>query len=338
MGLDPGIDHMMAMKMINQAHLQGGKVQSFSSYCGGLPSPAAANNPLGYKFSWNPAGAIRAGCNPSKYRSEGKEICVSGDNLYDSAVKMKLPDFPAFALECLPNRDSLVYGNLYGIIDEASTIFRGTLRYEGFSQKMGTLAKLGFFNEERHPLLENLEKPTYEIFTSKLVGIQSETCSVMAEKDIAERISALGACKEQETATQTARTIIFLGLLEPTLIPSSCQSAFDVTCCCMEQRLIYSGAEQDMVLLHHEIVVDFPDSRSTEKHVATLLEFGKTVKGTTMFAMARTVGITAAVGALLLLANKIKTRGVLRPIEPEVYNPALEIIQAYGIKLLEKIE
>ncbi|XP_057967291.1 alpha-aminoadipic semialdehyde synthase isoform X2 [Malania oleifera] len=128
MGLDPGIDHMMAMKMINQAHVRGGRIRSFTSYCGGLPSPAAANNPLAYKFSWSPAGAIRAGRNPAIYKLHGETIHVNGNKLYDSAFRLRIPDFPAFALECLPNRNSLVYGNLYGIEHEASTIFRGTLR------------------------------------------------------------------------------------------------------------------------------------------------------------------------------------------------------------------
>jgi alpha-aminoadipic semialdehyde synthase len=94
-----------------------------------------------------------------------------------------------------------------------------------------------------------------------------------------------------------------------------------------------------MVLLHHEVEVDFPgDQQHTEKHIATLLEFGKTENGNTITAMALTVGIPAAIGALLILGNKIKTRGVLRPILPEVYVPALDILQAYGFKLIEKTE
>jgi alpha-aminoadipic semialdehyde synthase len=138
MGLDPGIDHMMAMKMINDAHIKKGKVKSFTSYCGGLPSPAAANNPLAYKFSWNPAGAIRAGQNPAKYKSNGDIIHVDGKNLYDSAARFRVPNLPAFALECFPNRDSLVYGEHYGIESEATTIFRGTLRYEGMNSIITT--------------------------------------------------------------------------------------------------------------------------------------------------------------------------------------------------------
>ncbi|GMY36530.1 alpha-aminoadipic semialdehyde synthase isoform X1 [Fagus crenata] len=339
MGLDPGIDHMMAMKMINQAHVRKGRIRSFTSYCGGLPSPAAANNPLAYKFSWNPAGAIRAGRNPATYRSHGETLHIDGDSLYDSAVRLRIPDLPAFALECLPNRNSLVYGELYGIGHEASTIFRGTLRYEGFGEIMGTLARIGFFNTEAHPILKGGKKPMFSTFLLELLNIKIEDVDgpLIAEKDITERIVTLGHCKEQGTAAKAAKTIIFLGFHEPREIPASCQSAFDVTCLRMEESLAYSGTEQDMVLLHHEVEVDFPDGLS-ENHRATLLEFGRTKNGKTITAMALTVGIPAGIGALLLLENKIKTRGVLRPIEPEVYVPALDCLQTYGFKLMEKIE
>ncbi|CAL5375673.1 hypothetical protein CsSME_00008955 [Camellia sinensis var. sinensis] len=340
MGLDPGIDHMMAMKIINQAHVRRGRIRSFTSYCGGLPSPAAANNPLAYKFSWNPAGAIRSGRNPATYRSHGVTVHVDGNDLYDSAVRFRMPDLPAFALECIPNRNSLVYGDLYGIGHEALTIFRGTLRYEGFGEIMGTMARIGFFNTEADPILKNEIRPTYVSFLLELLSIQSQNLAgtVMGEKDVMERVIALGLCKEQGMAAMTAKTIIFLGFHEETKIPVSCQSAFDVTCLRMEERLAYCSNEQDMVLLHHEVEVDFPDGQPAENHHATLLEFGRTKDGKTTTAMAFTVGVPAAIGALLLLANKIKTKGVLRPIEPEVYVPALDILQAYGIKLLEKID
>ncbi|XP_059634664.1 alpha-aminoadipic semialdehyde synthase isoform X2 [Cornus florida] len=340
MGLDPGIDHMMAMKMINQAHGRGGKIKSFISHCGGLPSPAAANNPLAYKFSWSPAGAIRAGRNPATYLSHGNTVSVDGDSLYDSGAKFRIPNLPAFALEYIPNRNSLVYGDLYGIGNEASTIFRGTLRYEGFGKIMGTLARIGFFSTEPHPVLENVKRPTYGTFLLELLKIQSEKLagSMMEEKDITDRIVSLGLCKEQETAMKTAKTIVFLGFHELTEIPLSCKSAFDVACLRMEERLAYSSTEQDMVLMYHEVEVDFPDGRPTENHQATLLEFGSTKNGKTTTAMAFTVGIPVAIGALLVLANKITTKGVLRPIYPEVYLPALDILQACGIKLVEKIE
>ncbi|XP_044463727.1 alpha-aminoadipic semialdehyde synthase [Mangifera indica] len=340
MGLDPGIDHMLAMKMINEAHARKGKIRSFTSFCGGLPSPAAANNPLAYKFSWSPAGAIQVGRNPATYKYHGEILHIDGDKLYDSAHRYRLPDLPAFALELLPNRNSLVYGDVYGIANEASTIFRGTFRYEGFGKIMGTLTRMGLFSTEGHPILKNGKRPSFRMFLCELLKVDSRNMdeTLIGEKAISERILSLGFCKEQETATSAAKTIIFLGLNEQSEIPESCQSAFDVSCLRMEERLAYSNTEQDMVLLHHEVEVEFPDGKATEKHRATLLEFGKTKNGKMISAMALTVGIPAAVGALLLLVNKVKTRGVLRPLEPEVYAPALEILQAYGIDLGEKTE
>ncbi|XP_013735142.2 alpha-aminoadipic semialdehyde synthase isoform X1 [Brassica napus] len=334
MGLDPGIDHMMAMKMINEAHIRKGKVKSFTSYCGGLPSPAAANNPLAYKFSWNPAGAIRAGRNPAKYKSNGDTIHVDGEDLYDSATRFRVPNLPAFALECLPNRNSLVYGEHYGIESEASTIFRGTLRYEGFSMIMSTLSKLGFFDNEANQLLSSGKSITFGALLSNVLVKDAEALD--GEEEISKRIIKLGHSKE--SADKAAKTIVFLGYHEEREIPSLCKSVFDATCYLMEEKLAYSGNEQDMVLLHHEVEVEFPESKRTEKHSATLLEFGEIKNGQMTTAMAKTVGIPAAIGALLLIEDKIKTRGVLRPLEPEVYLPALDILQAYGIKLMEKTE
>ncbi|KAL7096184.1 hypothetical protein ACP275_10G067200 [Erythranthe tilingii] len=341
MGLDPGIDHMMAMKMIDEAHKRGGVIKSFTSYCGGLPSPDAANNTLAYKFSWSPAGAIRAGRNPAVYKYNGEIVHVDGDKLYDSASKLRIPYFPAFALECLPNRDSLIYGDLYGIKSEASTIFRGTLRYEGFGEIMGTLARIGFFNTEEIPILKNEARTTYRTFLLSLLdcnstkGIEEQ---IINQKWIADRVLDLGLCKDRETSLKTAKTILFLGFEEKAEIPKSCKSAFDATCIRMEERLAYSGTEKDMVLLHHEVEVEFPNGQPNENHRATLLEFGRIDGERQYTAMALTVGIPAAIGALLLIGENIKTKGVLRPIHPEFYEPALDILEAYGFKMLEKID
>ncbi|CAN6445402.1 unnamed protein product [Victoria cruziana] len=347
MGLDPGIDHMMAMKMIDEAHATGGKISSFVSYCGGLPSPAAANNPLAYKFSWNPAGAIKAGCNPALFKWQGETVFVKGDELYDSASTIRLPYLPAFALEYVPNRDSIVYGHLYGIIDEASTILRGTLRYEGFSKIMSSLAKIGFLDTETHPLLKEESKPTFQEFLGYLLKFNAKEVSqgnadsvvlAMEGCEMVEKLTMLGCCKEKTDAEKTVKTIKYLRLDEASQIPNPCRSPFDVVCTQMEKLLVYTEREQDMVLLHHEMEIQFPDSRSSKIHQATLLEFGKMEKGKMSAAMARTVGIPAAIGALLLIEEKIKTKGILRPLEPEVYLPVLDILEESGIKLIEHIE
>ncbi|KAG6488659.1 hypothetical protein ZIOFF_049908 [Zingiber officinale] len=362
MGLDPGIDHMMAMKMIDQAHIRGGKIKSFTSYCGGLPSPDAANNPLAYKFSWNPAGALRAGRNSASYKLHGEILHVDGNELFDSAVRFRMPEYPAFALECLPNRNSLIYGDAYGITNEASTVFRATLRYEGFSEIMSSLARIGFFETEPHPMLKGSVKPSFAAFLNGLLHAKNSpdnklTGSIETDEDMIKSLVTLGHCKDKTTATKTVKTIklvgileqhyawfftydvfTFLGLNECHEIPVACSSAFHVVCLRMEEKLAYTSKEKDMVVLHHEIEVEFPDGRPTENHWATLLEYGRIEDGKSTTAMALTVGIPAAIGVLLLLLNKVKRRGVVRPLEPEVYVPALDILQASGIKLMEKFE
>lgn len=353
MGLDPGIDHMMAMKMINQAHFRGGKIKSFVSYCGGLPSPADANNPLGYKFSWSPAGALRAGRNPAVYISEGQTIMVAGEDLYDSATCFRLPHLPAFALERIPNRDSLVYGDLYGITNEASSIFRATLRYEGFSEIMSALAKLGYFNNEIRPMLTqgrgvNHSTPSFNMFLQELLREAlknnqtqkdvTEAGHSTEQMDIANILVRVGCCKSSMSANKVAFCIRYLGLDDESKIPEACKSAFDIICSRMEERLKYFPNEQDMVLLHHEVQVTYDDGRPSELHKATLLEFGKNENDKSESAMARTVGIPAAIGAQLLLEGKITSTGVLRPLDPEIYLPALEILKASGIHMHEEVE
>ncbi|CAM6098157.1 unnamed protein product [Calypogeia fissa] len=350
MGLDPGIDHMMAMQMIDGAHSRGGHIQSFVSYCGGLPSPMAANNPLGYKFSWNPAGAIKAGRNPAIYKEGGKVIEVAGENLLSSAVRLRLPNLPAFALERLPNRDSLQYGELYGIAQEASTVFRATLRYEGFSELMDGIGKLGFFNFDSHPLLEPkkadspaYQRATFELFLEHTFKQLSQALEPNSKETAIGKLVTLGCCADMAAAKRLWHCLRWLGLDSKEEVPESCKSAFDVLCHCMESRLIFAPNEQDLVLLHHELEVAF-DGGPTERHTATLLTLGETANscgnspGGPQSAMARTVGLTVAIGAQLLLFDEVKSRGVLRPMQAEVYDPTLRILAAHGLQLEENWE
>jgi alpha-aminoadipic semialdehyde synthase len=140
MGLDPGMDHMSAQKVIDEVHAEGGVVESFSSICGGLPAPEAADNPLAYKFSWSPIGVLMAASNPAQFLRDGLVQKVNGADLLTSAQPLKW--LKALNLEVLPNRDSLPYGDVYGIGQEAKSVFRGTIRYGGWSGAMHGLRTL----------------------------------------------------------------------------------------------------------------------------------------------------------------------------------------------------
>ncbi|KAI5084069.1 hypothetical protein GOP47_0000238 [Adiantum capillus-veneris] len=351
MGLDPGIDHMMAMKMIDAARLDGGQIKSFISYCGGLPSPACADNPLGYKFSWNPAGALKAGRNPAIYKEGEKIIHVPGEKLFSSAVPLRLPKLPAFALERLPNRDSLQYGDLYGISSEASTIFRATLRYEGFGDIMDSLANLGYFDREPCVSLQtnntsHSSRPSYQALLKDLLSkfCKEKRSAVELSKVDPDTFLSLGCCKNYSSAQRVSECIRHLGLDAEEEIPVICKSPFEVLCSRMELKLTFSPKEQDMVLLHHEIEIKFGDDRRSEKHVATLLEYGDLESSSSdpfqkpHSAMARTVGLPAAMGAELLLLGKISLRGVLRPLHPEIYLPVLEVLDSCGVHIKEHVD
>ncbi|ONM31524.1 lysine-ketoglutarate reductase/saccharopine dehydrogenase bifunctional enzyme [Zea mays] len=137
-----------------------------------------------------------------------------GHNLYESAKRLRLPELPAFALEHLPNRNSLIYGDLYGISKEASTIYRATLRYEGFSEIMATLTKIGFFDAANHPLLEDTNHPTHKGFLDELLNNISTTntdfdieASGGYDDELIARLLKLAHCKDTEIAVKTVKTI-----------------------------------------------------------------------------------------------------------------------------------
>lgn len=151
-GLDPGIDHFLALEIIKDIHEKGGTIESLVSYCGGLPAPEYSNNPLRYKFSWSPRAVLANTVSPAKYLNRGQivEILSGGDLM--SAPK-DLTFLPGFALEGFPNRDSTKYGDLYGLGSGVSTLLRGTIRYKGFSDCILAIQTLGLIDTEPHPML-----------------------------------------------------------------------------------------------------------------------------------------------------------------------------------------
>uniref|UniRef100_A0A804N2G0 Saccharopine dehydrogenase-like C-terminal domain-containing protein n=1 Tax=Zea mays TaxID=4577 RepID=A0A804N2G0_MAIZE len=149
----------------------------------------------------------------SAHRAVAPAPCP-GHNLYESAKRLRLPELPAFALEHLPNRNSLIYGDLYGISKEASTIYRATLRYEGFSEIMATLTKIGFFDAANHPLLEDTNHPTHKGFLDELLNNISTTntdfdieASGGYDDELIARLLKLAHCKDTEIAVKTVKTI-----------------------------------------------------------------------------------------------------------------------------------
>ncbi|HAJ99212.1 MAG TPA: saccharopine dehydrogenase, partial [Bacteroidales bacterium] len=140
LGLDPGIDHMGAMRIIDHIHGKGGSVDEFYSICGALPAPEAANNPFRYKFSWSPKGVVMAGNNNAKFLRNGNVVDVPTKDLFKKPLKILFPEVGS--LEIYPNRDSMPYIALYGI-PEVKTMMRGTFRHPGWCESMDAMKALG---------------------------------------------------------------------------------------------------------------------------------------------------------------------------------------------------
>jgi alpha-aminoadipic semialdehyde synthase len=297
------MDHMSAMKIIDHIHSRGGEVTSFSSVCGGLPAPEAANNPLLYKFSWSPMGVIRASQNDAAYRRDGKVMMINGADLLASSEPFYA--WQSLNLECLPNRDSLIYGDKYGI-QSANTIFRGTLRYQGFSRIWGVFKNMGLFSDREtgattwHDTIQNMQ----------------------AKRGSHDQRSFILSCAggDKELASRVHKCMLWLGLKSaPVSDPSSVVKSF---CELLEKRLQYEDNERDMVLMHHDIHATFDDGRA-ENHSCRLQLFGDDK----MTAMCKTVGYTAAIGTKLILEGEIASKGLLLPTTRDVYIPALDLLK-----------
>jgi len=317
-GLDPGIDHMSAMRIINKVKKNGGKVTSFRSYCGGLPAPEANTNPWGYKFSWSPRGVVLAARNSAKYLEDGKIVQIPGEDLFDHYHMVKLNELKE-PFEAYANRDSMPYIEIYGLKD-AKTMYRGTFRYVGHCITWKRLADIGYFDVE---VLTNLDDLSYRDFTATLADLPKDS---NLEKAICEKFDIPNNPPVIDKWT-------WLGLFDNSKpLPNTESSPLDILVAAFLEKLQYEPGERDMVALHHMFTAEYPDRK--EKITSTLVDFGIPNGDTSM---ARTVGLPAAVAVKMILHGQIKMTGVHIPVVPEIYEPILDELEGMGIKFTERV-
>ncbi|VFV18223.1 alpha-aminoadipic semialdehyde [Lynx pardinus] len=167
LGLDPGLDHMLAMETIDKAKEVGATIESYISYCGGLPAPEHSDNPLRYRFSWSPVGVLMNIMQPATYLLNGKVVNVAGGISFLDAVT-PMDYFPGLNLEGYPNRDSTKYAEIYGI-PSAHTLLRGTLRYKGYAKALNGFVKLGLINRDPFPALRPEANPLTWVSDSRVI-------------------------------------------------------------------------------------------------------------------------------------------------------------------------
>ncbi len=322
-GLDPGIDHMSAMKIIHGVQNDGGEIVSFRSYCGALPAPEAATNPFRYKFAWSPRGVVLAAKNDAKYLRNGKEVNVPWDRLFEDSSTLTIEGLGDFAV--YPNRDSLGYIQRYGI-PSTQTMFRGTLRYPGWCETWKKLEELQLLDEEE----KDLQGLSYKEFIGSLIRKAPRIGSTPQGNT---RLSVANYLQLEENSPIVER-FEWLGLFSEEPLPLDRGSALDVLSARLLEKLKYEEGERDMVVLHHEFIGEYPEDKR-ERITSTLIDYGKPGGDT---AVARTVALPAAIGTRLILQEKIDLRGVYIPTMPPIYEPVLRELEGQGIICIEKAE
>lgn len=321
-GLDPGIDHLYAVKTIEEVHQQAGQIKSFHSYCGGLPAPESSDNPLGLKFSWSPRGVILALRNTARYWQNGEIQQVEFKDLMATAEPYLI--YPGFAFVAYPNRDSTAYKDLYNI-PEAETVIRGNLRFQGFPEFIQVLIDIGILTDNGS---EAFSKPIpWKEAISNLVGAQNSD-----ESAVISRIESLTTFANEQDKARTLSGLRWLGLFSDTPITAR-GNPLDTFCETLEELMQYKEGERDMVCLQHKFGIQWADG-SKETRTSTLVEYGD-VKGYS--AMAKLVGTPCAVAAQQILDGTISKPGLLAPMSSEINDPLRETLRdKYGISLAEK--
>ena len=316
LGLDPGIDHMSAMRIIDAVHSKGGGILEFYSICGALPAPEAADNPFRYKFSWSPKGVVMAGNNDATYLHNGKVVNLPTEDLFRNPWQL---DFPgAGLLDVYPNRDSLSYKEIYGI-PEAKTMYRGTFRYPGWCGALDALKRLKLTSYEKF----DMSGMTYAQLVARQIGLRDPEPEI--RKQAAEYLGI-------SDADPSLDAIQWLGLFDDTSMNRNIDSTFEVTSDRMLDKMMLGPGERDMVALQHIFIAAYSDGRK-EMIRSRMLDFGDPGADTSI---ARTVALPAAIGVEMILSDKITSRGVQIPVIPEIYNPILERLSGLGIQMQEE--
>lgn len=313
-GLDPGIDHMSAMRIIDHIHNNNGKVEEFYSICGALPAPEAADNPLRYKFSWSPKGVVLASRNSALYLKKGKQIYIEPVDLFKDRFEYEFPGIGE--LEVYPNRDSISYSDIYGI-QEAKTMYRGTFRYPGWCATLDAMKSINMLDD----VIKDYEGMTYAEFMAERGGVPVTDI----KKNIAVRLGL-------ETGSVAVTALEYLGFFSSEILNYRETSPFEITSDRMIKLMLLKDNERDMVVLQHIFLAAYPDGKK-EVIKSSMLDFGSPATNTSI---ARTVALPAAIAVKMILENKILVTGVHRPVIPQIYNPVLDELKSLGIEMKEE--
>jgi saccharopine dehydrogenase-like NADP-dependent oxidoreductase len=316
MGLDPGIDHMSAMQLIEKIRIAGGKIESFKSYSGGLMSEGS-DNIWGYKFTWNPRNVVIAGQQSVKFLENGHFKYIPYHQLFKRTEVVKIQGQPE--LEVYANRDSLHYQEIYGL-QEVKTLIRGTLRRRGYSAAWNVLVKLGLTDDSF--TIENSENMTYHDFVKSFLSEQ------VNDRTIGQQIADY---VERDVNSEELQKFFWLDLLNDQKIGLPNATPARILQHYLEKKWALEPDDKDVVVMYHQLQYATPSGKKKMLN-STLYVQGDDALHT---AMAKSVGFTIGVACKLLMEDKISLRGVRVPVEKEIYVPAMIELGKLGFEFEE---
>jgi len=315
-GLDPGIDHMSTMEVLENIKAEGGEMISFQSYTGGLVAPKYDNNPWNYKFTWNPRNVVLAGQGTAKFIYDGVYKYVPYTKLLERTVRMNVLNYGEF--EGYPNRDSLKYRSIYGL-DNIKTMIRGTLRKTGFTKSWNVFVQLGMTDDTY--TIENSENMTYAEFTDTYLKYEQ---NLTVEEKLAKYLNL-------NLDSHTMYKLRWLGIFENEKIGLKNATPAQILQQLLEKKWKLEATDIDMIVMQHQF--GYQLNGEEKLRTSSLVVEGKDNINT---AMAITVGIPLAIATKLILTDVIKIKGVHVPVIKEIYKPVLEELKDYGIKFVEQ--
>jgi saccharopine dehydrogenase-like NADP-dependent oxidoreductase len=314
-GLDPGIDHASAMKVIHEIQDKGGKITSFKSFCGGLVAPESNDNPWGYKFSWNPRNVILAGQGTAQFIEEGNLKFMPYNRIYTQIETIEVEGYGKF--DAYANRDSIGYKEPYGLKD-AQTMLRGTLRMPGYCKAWNVFVKLGLTDDTYK--IKNANTLTYTDLLSSF--LPNGTASVKEKL-----VSFMGADMDAEVMTK----LEYLELFSNKTIQLKEGSPAELLQHLLEEKWLLKAGDKDMIVMQHQFEYELKGTK--HKLNSSLVVIGDDEVHT---AMAKTVGLPLAITIKNFLTGKFKLYGVQIPLVKEIYEPMLSELESLNIIFEEK--
>jgi len=311
-GLDPGIDHMSAMKVIDDIKDRGGVIKSFKSYCGGLVAPDYDTNPWNYKFTWNPRNVVLAGQGTAQYIDSGKYKYISYGQLFKRTDTVNVLNYGQF--EAYANRDSLSYRDVYKLND-IPTLFRGTLRKPGYCEAWDLFVQMGMTDDSYEMDVSGMN---YSDFFNSFIDVKNRDIKSYLKShfrvsdDVISKVEWLGFFNQ-----------INLGLDNGT--PAQILQKI------LESKWLLQKDDKDMIVMQHQFIYEI-EGKDYELHSSFVL----VGEDQTYTGMAKTVGLPVGIATKLILNGKIKSTGVIVPVSKEIYKPVLDELEQYGIRFIEE--